>query len=109
MKTAKAVGVEARAFDTSGRLIEAARQRQPSLVLMDCEGLEKEAFHLLDQFRSDEKLSAVSKIGYLSHTAQDLKQQMRTAGCSQVYSKAELSRELENILARYSDGFSSRI
>ena len=43
VKTAKAVAVEVRTFDSSNKLLLAAQQKQPSLVLMDCEGLEKEA------------------------------------------------------------------
>ena len=103
------MGLEARAFDTTERLVQASKEREPALVVMDCEGLAREAFRLLSEFRADEKLSAVPQIGYLSHTAQDLKREMRAAGCSQVYSKAEFTRELENLLTRYAHGISSRI
>jgi CheY-like chemotaxis protein len=109
VKTAQAMGLEARAFDSSARLIEASRQKEPALVIMDCEGLEKEAFQLLKEFRLDGKLAAIPQIGYLSHGAQDLKREMRSAGAAQVYNKSEFSRELENIFTRYAHGLPSRI
>ena len=109
VKTAQAAGLHARAFDSAERLLEASREKEPALVFLDCQGLEKEAYRLLDAFRPDEKLSKVPRIGYLSHVAQDLKREMRTAGCEQVYAKSEFSRELETLLVRYAHGLPSRI
>ena len=100
VKTAQALALEARAFDTAGRLFEASKAKEPSLVIMDCGGLEKQAFQLLDQFRNDAQLSKVPRIGYLSHGARVLEREMRTAGCHQVYTKFEFTKELEILLAR---------
>lgn len=109
VKTALQVGLEARAFDHADRLIEASKETEPALVVMDCQGLEKEAFCLLHAFRADEKLSRIPRLGYLMHGAVDLKREMRQAGCEQVYSKSEFTKELGNLLMRYGLGFSSRI
>ena len=108
VKSAEAVGLAARAFDSAERLLQASREKEPSLILLDCEGLEREAFHLLEKLRRDEKLSSIPRLGYLSHTAQDLKREMQTAGCDSVYTKSELTKNLENLLARYSH-VSSRV
>jgi hypothetical protein len=109
VKTAQAVGLEARAFDSADRLLKASLEKAPALVIMDCERLEKEAFRLLDGFRVEGGLSGIPRIGYLSHGARDLKQEMCQAGCLQVYFKSEFTKELENILGRYGHGFSSRV
>lgn len=109
VKTAQAVGLEVRAFDSAGRLLEASRQKPPQLLILDCQGLEREAFQLLGEFKADEKLAKVSRIGYVPHVAQDLKQEMLRAGCEHIYSKSEFTRELENILVKTGDGLSSRI
>ena len=109
VKTAQSLALEARAFDTAERLLQASSEKEPGVVLIDCQGLEKEAFRVLDSFRAHPALSKVPRIGYLSHGAQDLKRDMRNAGCEQVYTKSEFSKGLENILARYVHGFSSRI
>lgn len=109
VKTAQAMALEARAFDSADRLVQASKEKEPALVILDCERLEKEAFDTLRRFQSDEKLKAIPPIGYLSHGAQELKREMRDAGCAQVYNKSEFSRELENILTRYAGGVSSRI
>lgn len=109
VKTAQAVGLEARAFDSASRLLEASKEREPTLVILDCQGLEREAFQLLTEFRSDPRLSNIPQVGYLSHGARELKREMQEAGCGQVYAKSEFVKELENLLLRHSRGFSSRI
>lgn len=109
VKTAQAMGLEARAFDSADRLVQASKEKEPALLILDCGGLEKEAFRLLDELRADEKLSRVPRIGYLAHTAQDLKRQMQGAGCDAVYSKSEFTKGLENLLMRYAHGIPSRI
>jgi len=109
VKTAQGMGLEAKAFDTAQRLVQSAGEREPALVIMDCEGLEKESHQLLKELRSEEKLLKVPPIGYLSHTSRDLKREMREAGCVQVYNKAEFTRELENLLTRYAHGVSYRV
>lgn len=109
VKTAQAIGLEARAFDSAARLSQAAREKEPALVILDCEGLEREAFQVLEAFRLDAKLSAIPRVGYLSHGAKGLKQEMRNAGCSSVYAKSEFTRELENLLMRHARGLSYRL
>ena len=109
VKTAEAMGLQARAFDSADRLAQAAKDKEPAVVIMDCGGLEKEAFRLLEQFRSDGKLSGIPRIGYVAHVAQDLKRQMQGAGCEAVYSKTEFTKGLENLLTRYAHGIPSRI
>ncbi len=109
VKTAQALSLETRAFDSADQLVQAAQEKSPALVILDCERLEKEAFQVLQRFRADEQLKGVPQIGYLSHVAGDLKREMRDAGCAQVFNKSEFSKELENILARYTGSVSSRI
>ena len=109
VKSAQALGLEARAFDTAERLLEASRGREPSLVIMDCGGLEKEAFKLLGAFRSDAQLCKIPQIGYLSHGEKILQQEMRTAGCSQVFTKSQFTKELDVLIARTLHGIPSRI
>ena len=109
MKTVQAMGLTGRAFDTAERLFQASTEKEPALIFLDCQGSEKEAFRLLKEMRSDEVFSQVPKIGYLSHGAIELKKEMRTAGCEQVYAKSEFTKELENLLVRYAHGIPSRI
>ena len=109
VKTAKMMGLEARTYDSAERLIQSAREKEPALVILDCEGSEKEAFQLLAQFRSDEWLSKIPRIGYLSGASQALKREMRNVGCLQVYGKVEFTRELENLFGRYAHGVSYRL
>ena len=109
VKAVQAVKAEARAFDSAGRLFHAAKEKEPALVIMDCEGLEKEAFRVLQEFRSEPALVRVPRVGYLSHTAQNLKREMLAAGALHVYAKSEFSKELDDLLVRYTRGISSRI
>ncbi len=109
VKSAQALNLEARAFDTTERLLQASKEREPTLVILDCGGLERESFNLLDQFRTDEKLSKIPQIGYLSHGERELEKQMRTAGCRQVYTKSQFSKELDILLARALHDVSPRV
>lgn len=109
VKSAQAISLDARAFDTADRLCQASKEREPVLVIMDCGGLERESFQLLDKFRMDEKLSKIPQIGYLSHGARELEKQMKTAGCRQVYTKSQFSKELDTLLARALHDVSPRV
>ena len=109
VKTAQALGLEARAFDTADRMLGASREKEPALVILDCGGLERECYKLLGAFRSDALLSKVPHIGYLSHGARDLSREMRAAGCNQVYTKSQFTKELDLLLARTTHGIPSRL
>lgn len=109
VKRVQAQGLEARAFDSAQKLIRASQEREPALVVLDCEGLEKEAFNALREFRRDTRFSKVPSIGYLNGSKLELKQEMQNAGCIHMYTKTEFSKELGNILTRAINGFSSRI
>ena len=109
VKTAQALALETRAFDTASRLLEASKQKEPALVIMDCGGMERECYQLLGAFRSDASLSKVPHIGYLSHGAKDLTREMRAAGCNQVYTKSQFTKELDLLLARTTHGIPSGI
>jgi CheY-like chemotaxis protein len=109
VKTAESLGVQIRTFDSADRLLQAAKEREPMLLILDCEKLEKEAFRILQLIRSEKGWAAVPRIGYLSHSAQALKGEMRAAGCEQVYAKSEFTKELGNLLMRYTYGASPRV
>lgn len=109
VKTAQAAGLPVRCFDEAVKLVGASKTDGPNLVIMDCHGLEKEAFQVLKAFREDPGLSRISKIGYLTHGARDLKMEMEQAGCEHVYTQSEFTRELENLLVKYNHGLPSRV
>jgi len=109
VKTAQAAGLPVRCFDEAAKLVGASRTEEPNLVILDCHGLEKEAFQVLSEFRKDPGLSRVSRIGYLTHGARDLKVEMEQAGCEHVYTQSEFTKELENLLVKYNHGFPSRV
>jgi len=109
VKRVKAQGLEARAFDSAQKLVSASGQKEPALVLLDCDGLEKEAFETLRQFRRDARFSKIPAVGFLNGSKLALKQEMRNAGCIQVYTMTEFSKELDTLIARTHNGFSSRI
>ena len=109
VKSAQAQQLEPRAFDSAERLFEAAKAKIPALVILDCQGLENEAFRVLKDFKTEPALARVPQIGYLSHAAQDLKKEMQAAGALHVYSKSEFSKELDHLLARHTHGLPPRI
>lgn len=97
-----------RTFDTAEWIIQIANEKELIVVLLDCQGLEKEAFRVLDTFRTHPRLSKIPRVGCLHEGDRDLRRGMQNAGCEQLYANSEVTKELGNILARYTYGFSSR-
>lgn len=89
-------------FDKAAPLLEHAKKRRPSLVVIDWDGCEAEGFNLLKQFRENVDLKGVPVVGYVSHTKTALKDEAQRAGCQRVYAKSEFTRILDDLLARYS-------
>lgn len=104
VKSAQASGVPMRTFDTSQRLLEACKAREPALVILDADRLEREAFQALQGFRSDEKFRKVPAVGFAAGAAQALIRELKEAGCLQVYQKTELFKGLNDLFMRYAYG-----
>jgi len=87
--------------DSSESLLNHAAIKLPCIAILDWDHCEAEAFKLLRAFKSDEKLTKVPIVGYLSGARADLKREGENAGCMRIYSKIEFIRVLEDLLVRY--------
>ncbi len=88
-------------FDHAEALIRHAREKAPVLIILDWDKREAESFKVLKELRSNADVKGVATIGYISGTRENLKDEAQRAGCHRVYGKTELTRDLEQLLARY--------
>ena len=87
-------------FDKAEPLLEHAKTHKPSLVILDWDGCEAEAFKVLKEMNQNADLTDVTNVGYLSGAKTALAEEARRAGCRRVYAKTEFLRQLQMIVAR---------
>ncbi|MFZ5801866.1 MAG: hypothetical protein ACOY3K_01970 [Candidatus Omnitrophota bacterium] len=90
-----------RNFDRPERLVEQTKGERPSLVLVDLDRAEAEAFRLLKTLRADADLKGIPVIGCVSQAKRDLKAEAEFAGCLRVYFKTEFFKTISDIMIRY--------
>ncbi len=88
-------------FDRAEGLGAHAKQKRPSVILIDWNGCEAEAFKVLNMLRQDADLRKVPVVGFFSPAKSALVDEARKAGCDRLYPKTEFLRTLEEIVARY--------
>jgi PleD family two-component response regulator len=102
-ETAAQLGVEA-AFPRSPRkLLEAARESPPDLLILDLNSARFEPLTLLQSLKSDEATKDVPTVGFLSHVQKDLAAAAREAGCDHVMARSAFSRDLPKVLSDPAD------
>jgi len=74
---------------------EVAREK-PDVLLIDLASPQLDAINSIRQIKQG---GAVTVIGYVDHTREDLIEAARAAGCDQVMSKGEFARRLPELLA----------
>lgn len=88
-------------FDSAERLLGHCRQHIPSLIIIDWERREAEAFKMLKEISSNADFKSVGIVGFTSAKKTTLGEEARRAGCERVWPKTEFMKDLENIFARY--------
>jgi hypothetical protein len=82
------------------RIIDAAENERPNLIVFDLNNLSAKPMVLIPKFKTKFKKS-VSIIGFLSHLQGDLKLKATEAGCDTVMPRSAFSQSLPNLLRRY--------
>ena len=100
-KTAKEHHVGIRNIDKSEALIQWAIQVKPSLVILDFEKCEAEAFKTLKGFKERDDLKKTAIVGFMVQQKSDIQREAEAAGCLRVYGKTELIRTLDDLILRY--------
>lgn len=96
--TADSLGVEA-AFPRNGKkLLEAAREAPPDLLVLDLASDRYDPMALLEALKSDERTRNVPVVGYLPHVRGDLAVAARERGCDRVLARSAFVENLEGII-----------
>jgi CheY-like chemotaxis protein len=98
-ETASQLGVEASFPRNPKKLLEAVRESQPDLLVLDLNSARFEPLSLLGDVKSDEATRDVKTIGFLSHVQKDLAVAAREAGCDRVVARSAFTKSLPEILA----------
>jgi PleD family two-component response regulator len=97
--TAEAVGVQVRFLRSVEKLIEAAREAKPGLVVVDLHNTKLDPVALATELKANDELKAIPLLGFFSHVHADLQRNAVAAGYDQVIPRSVFSRDLAQILA----------
>lgn len=96
--TAEASGVELRFARSKEALLETARQREPTLILVDLHNHKVDPVDLAADLKADEQTAEVPLIGFFSHVHTDLQKNALEAGFDQVLPRSVFTRDLARLL-----------
>ena len=98
-ETAGQLGVEASFPRSPQRLLDALRESQPDLLVLDLNSARFEPLALLQTIKTDKGLGRVPTVGFLSHVQKDLAVAAKASGCDHVVARSAFTRDLPQILA----------
>jgi DNA-binding NarL/FixJ family response regulator len=78
------------------RLADEVAREKPDVLLIDLAAPQLDAINAIREIKQS---GAVTVIGYVDHTREDVMQAARAAGCDQVLSKGEFARRLPELLS----------
>jgi DNA-binding NarL/FixJ family response regulator len=96
--TAEAVGVEIGFPRSVEKLIEAAREVKPQLVIVDLHNTKIDPVALSRELKSNEDLRDVKLLGFFSHVHTDLQRSALAAGFDKVIPRSVFARDLAQII-----------
>jgi CheY-like chemotaxis protein len=98
-ETAEQLGIEAKFPRSRRKLLEALRESQPDLLVLDLNSTRFEPLELLRTAKSDEVARQIPTVGFLSHVQKDLAVAAKEAGCDRVMARSAFTRDLPRILS----------
>ena len=96
--TADSLGVAVRFPRSPRKLLESLQDDPPSLLILDLNSDRFEPLQLLQAVNSDETLTSVRTLGFLSHVQKDLAVAAREAGCDRIMARSAFTKNLPEIL-----------
>lgn len=98
-ETADTLGVEANFPRSPQKLLDAAREKQPDLLILDLASDRFEPLRLLESLAEDANLSEIPTVGFLPHVEKDLAVAARAAGCGKVMARSAFTKDLSGIVS----------
>lgn len=104
--TAEALGVRAAFPRSPKKLLQAADESPPDLLILDLNSARYEPLKLLGELKGNDSTKRIPVVGFLSHVQKDLALAAREAGCDRVVARSAFTKDLPEILA--ADGAGGR-
>lgn len=102
--TADSLGVAVRFPRSPRKLLESLHDDPPSLLILDLNSDRFEPLQLLQAVNSDETLTSIRTLGFLSHVQKDLAVAAREAGCDRIMARSAFTKNLPEILTGEDNG-----
>ena len=102
-QAAKQTGTDLEIIKNSGGLIESLISAPPSLIIIDLNSKKFNSLDLIKNIKATSVLEGVTMLGYMPHVEEELKKQAVLVGCDVVMPRSRFSRELVEILKKYSN------
>ena len=96
--TADALGMEAQFPRSPKKLLQAAAESPPDLVVLDLNSARFEPLRLLEELKAGEATGDVPVVGFLSHVQKDLALAARERGCDRIVARSAFVKDLPRIL-----------
>lgn len=96
--TAEAVGVQIRFLRSIEKLVEAAREAKPALVVVDLHNTQLDPAALATELKADDELKTIPLLGFFSHVHTELQRNASAAGFDSVIPRSVFARDLGQIL-----------
>jgi CheY-like chemotaxis protein len=97
--TAAHLGMKVSFVKSAMAALEAARQKRPSLIIVDLHAPKCEPFALARQLKLDQQLREIKLVGFFSHVQTELMSEAQAAGYNKVLPRSAFTRQLPEILA----------
>lgn len=101
-EAAKRAGLEA-VFVKSEQDALAQAKDKPAVMILDLNNTGAQPLDVISKLKSDQEMSKISLLGYVSHVQADLKQAAQEKGCDMVIARSAFSQNLPTILRRYAE------
>ncbi|HEX8175212.1 MAG TPA: hypothetical protein VF543_08840 [Pyrinomonadaceae bacterium] len=96
--TGEALQVPLRFIRTAEEIVRAAREENPSLIILDLHQQQPDPFHLARELKSHDELRHISLLGFFSHVQTELERRAREAGFERVMPRSAFTKQLPEIL-----------
>lgn len=98
-ETADTLGIEARFPRSREKLLAAAREDPPDLIVLDLAAGRFEPLDLVRALKSDAALKDVETVGFLPHVEKDLALAARESGCDRIMARSAFTKDLPELLS----------
>jgi len=100
-EVARQVGATVETAQARALTVEALREKNPALVIIDLNATSADTVELIRQIKASAALASVPIIAFLSHVQVERMRAAQEAGCEQVLPRSKFSATLPELLRQF--------